>query len=340
VKANGALAERALEPVLQGLERATEGDGRTAGLEALGAIVTANGGLAERAFDLVLQSLEQTTGYYERTAGLVALGAIVKANGALAERAFDLVLQSLERATVPYERAAGLWALRAIVTANGALAERVLETVLKGLERATEGDEREAGLEALGAIVQANAAVAERALKATLEELEREAQKPLYAQFTSQAFETTLTAIVQANPEATTRSLWPKLTAYGAGNDLRSAVRAALAAGFVKLAKRNDNPEAFLFDHLEGRQTLMPQDNPDMRDATTCADYRRVIERAIALYLNDETTSPEVAGRIRRRLEAMRDGETRLHLRVAAWDTLIAVWEIRNAREEEKARKS
>jgi hypothetical protein len=336
VKADSGQAGKAFDVAVKGLERATASGERAAGLGALGAIVRADSGQAGKVLDVVVKGLERATDSYERAAGLRALGAIASADKEQAGKALDAAVTGLERATASFERAAWLGALGVIVRADSGQAGKALDAAVKGLERATDFRERAAGLDALGAIASADKERAGKALAVTLQEFEREAEKPLERQELSETFETTLTAILKADPKEALPKCFPKLTKYGVGKKLRPALRAALAAGVAALAKQDADPATFLFDHLEGRrQTLMLSSNPDMRDATTCADYRRVIERAIALHLTDETTPADVAARITKRLETMRKVETRLHLRVAAWDTLIAAHEIRESKKNE-----
>lgn len=78
------------------------------------------------------------------------------------------------------------------------------------------------------------------------------------------------------------------------------------------------DPLTFLFDHLEGRQSYLPQGN-----ANTFAVYRRLLVTAMARWLvSDSEIAKKTQAGLEQRLIQMRDTDKRLHLRIAAWDAL------------------
>lgn len=96
--------------------------------------------------------------------------------------------------------------------------------------------------------------------------------------------------------------------------------------------KAGRDPLRWLFDHLEGRQSLLPGGN-----ANTHAVYRTVVVGALARWLASD--KPEVKAdqeRLRQRLAQMRDSERHTHLRIAAWNVFVEAAELRaNRRDEE-----
>jgi hypothetical protein len=85
--------------------------------------------------------------------------------------------------------------------------------------------------------------------------------------------------------------------------------------------RENRDPVQFLFDHLEGRRSLVVGDN-----ANTFASYRSVIIRSLAQWVvSEKPEAKETRESLRHELEQMRRYDNRIHLSIAAWDALAEI---------------
>jgi hypothetical protein len=87
-------------------------------------------------------------------------------------------------------------------------------------------------------------------------------------------------------------------------------------------ADQGRDPIAFFLRHLKGQISLLPYG----QNANTCAAYRRVIEKAMAQWLEAKDKPNRAA--LRQRLMEMNAKEPQLYWRVAAAQTLFLAWQI------------
>ena len=89
----------------------------------------------------------------------------------------------------------------------------------------------------------------------------------------------------------------------------------------------------FLFEHLEGKQSLLPVDVKERcgEDANTCAAYRQIVVKAIAYWLVSKKQSDAIQAALQNKLALLcRDRNAPLHLRIATWDALVAAARFRD----------
>ncbi len=106
---------------------------------------------------------------------------------------------------------------------------------------------------------------------------------------------------------------------------VRSHVAQLLFTMSMEEEKNGSDPVQFLFDHLEGRRSLVPSG-----DANTYAIYRDVVVGAMArLLVSSERGAVITQAALTQRLEQVRGKDKRLHLRVVARKVFAEADELR-----------
>jgi hypothetical protein len=128
--------------------------------------------------------------------------------------------------------------------------------------------------------------------------------------------------IAQAASEKTKAQVLDRLMDYD--DAVREGLQSSLSQSLVHQAEeaiqQGRDATQFLLDHLEGRRSFMTNGG----NANTYAVYRRVIVEAIALWLVSK--KPEAQPKqqtLRERLAYTRDHDSRLHVRIAAWNVFM-----------------
>ncbi len=291
---------------------------------------------------MTLESLKKARyddSYAVSTPVIEALGEVALADPSLA----DDVLNEL--ITVSYQPKESTWGLsKALERVAQVAPKRALEPLLGML--GGDGSSRVVAVPALGKAAQADLSLADKVVDRLLPALE-DSDAPVRSSVAR-----TLGQVVHASPNLANKVLEPLLRALKDSNpDVRRAAAGALGAmaevndnirgrafrlltdydasvrdevqpHFVNIllaqAEKEQSPGEFLLEHLEGQRLLM-----GAGDVHTNAVYRHVVISALAQWMVPD--KPKPGGNqdvIRHKLEEMRDYDKRLHLRIAAWDTL------------------
>jgi HEAT repeat protein len=222
-------------------------------------------------------------------------------------------------------------ALGQVAQADHSLAQQTLAPLLNLLKQLNasndpDRDATHAVAAALGQVAQADHSLAPQTLPPLLDLLRQfNASNDPYG-YVRSAVAAALGQIAQADPNARNQ-VFGLLTNYD--GYVRDGVTPPLAELLFDLAeeekKAGRGPLRWLFDHLEGRQSLLPGGN-----ANTHAVYRTVVVGALARWLASD--KPEVKAdqeRLRQRLAQMRDTDRRVHLRIAAWNVFVEAAKLR-----------
>jgi HEAT repeats len=370
IEADQSLAKPAIEPLLTTLKEDKNRFNRVAAETGLMAAIEADKSLAKSALEPLLIHLKETNDRSDpyslfrpnpvSTTAAQALAVAFKADKSLARSAFGALLTALKEDKDSHVRDATVSALMAAIEADKSLARPAFEPLLTVLKEDKYSDVRSSAARVLTAIFKADASLARPAIEPLLTVLKEDKYKDVRA-----AAVTGLVAAIEADQSLAKSAFEPLLTTPKEDKDrrVRSAVADALTIciisddevrnrasqlfadyddyirrgvieGFARhlaiLAKEKaasgGDPVQFLFDHLEGKQSLMPNGN-----AITYAVYRQVVVGAMTKWLvSKQPEAVATQDKLRERLETMRDQETRLYLRIAAWDTLTAATNLRN----------
>lgn len=294
-----------------------------------------------------------------------ALGKVVRANPTLISQVVSPLLQLLEGSKDGYVDGFVIYALGEIVTVEPDLSKQFVEPLIKGLHH-TEWWVRYNAALALGKVVKVKPDLATRIYKPLVRNLNENAVNTRPRQAAAQA----LGEVIRAQPELAGELIEP-LTVRLKVNDPFVHPEAADSLGEVARVNQLYRPQAFtlvisdraeirkgvseplarllaaearefggvnepiqfLFDHLEGKQSLLP---PDIKqqcgdNADTCAVYRQIVVTAIAYWLVSQKQHPAMQTALKQRLETMRgDINAPAHLRIAAWDAFVLAADFRD----------
>lgn len=268
-------------------------------------------------------------------AGMVQ-SAVIRAEPSLARPAFDTALDVLKKGNDSYDRGGALDVIAAAIKVDPSLAKPTLDTLLSILNRGYDQSTESSMFDVIAVAIKADPSLTKSVFDRLLSDLttlsaltEDQGGGERNHNFRSRAANILGICIV-TDAEARNKAL-PLFTGYD------SYIREGVASGLAKYlmilaseeAKKGRDPVQFLFDHLEGRQSLLPNGN-----ANTYAAYRQAVQEAMSRWITSkkpETVATQAA--LKQRLEMMRDRETRRHIRIAAWDTLAAAAELREKQE-------
>lgn len=307
IKADHSLAGPALMALLAALIEETDSQVCREIAAWLAAAIEVNLSLAERAFEPLLSMLLEDKGHFMAAK---VLAETFKANKLLAKRAFEPLLNTLlenKKSQVRYEAARGL---AFAIKADHLLAERAFEPLLIILKKDSDAAARSAVATVLAFAITANPSLIERAFEPLLVALKEDTDSSV-RRAAAEALEDCITLDEKARNSASRLF-----------TDYDITVRQCMIQGFAEYlasrateeAEKGRDPVQFLFNQFEGKQSWMSDGN-----AITHAVYRKAVEGALARGLASK--KPEA---FRQRLEEMRDHDTRLYLRMVAWDLLAA----------------
>lgn len=299
---------------------------------ALALVVKANHQYINQAMQDLLEELKNSKPYYTHGCVDYALGEIVKAQPNLANQLTQPLLGELENGD-DWARTNAADALGKIVDANHDLADQVSVPLLRALGKDTSEEDagwaRRSAASALGKVATARHDLAEQFVQPLRERL---ADSSFLVRYTAAE---ALGEIARIYPGYRAEVFALSISDV---KDTREGVSEPLAKLLATLAAPDgdgygSNAIQFLFDHLEGKQSLLPVNvkNQCGEDANTCAAYRQIVVNAMAYWLVSKKQSPAVQFALKQRLETMRDSrDTPLHLRIAAWDALVLTADFRN----------
>jgi hypothetical protein len=294
--------------------------------KTLAAAIKADPSLARPAFDTLLAFLKENKD--KDIVKTEALAAAIKADPSLARLCFDTLLlifkENKDREAVDQTAKA----LAAAIKVDSSLARPAFDILLPVLKDPAARLTDTGIIEALAAAIKADSSLARPAYDTLLSGGEKNKDRLL-----GESVSIILKNCIAADAEIRNMAALQLFTDYN------SSVRGGMIVGFAghlamlakEEVKNGRDPIQFLFDHLEGKQSLMPNGN-----ANTYAVYRQTVEQAIALWMaskKPEAVATQAA--LKQRLETMRDQDSRLYLRIAAWDTLAAAADLRDKENEE-----
>ncbi len=358
IQADASLARFAFKPLLTSLKVDQDDFVRQEAATGLTAAFKADASLARPGFDPLLTILTTDQFFLFRGEVAAGLAAAITADASLAGPAFESLFMLPRDNKDGFGRKAAT-VLAAAMTADATLARPALEPLLARLKDDKNPDVRREAATVLTAAITADATLAPPAFEPLLtclkddndSDVRREAATALAAAITADAslvrpaFEPLLSAVREDKDSAVRRAVADALSsciiidaevrdnASQFFADYDALIRKIAIDGFAihlaALAKEESNngrdPVQFLFEHLEGRQSLMTNGN-----AVTYAGYRLAVQGAMARWMASKT--PEAVAtrdRLTERLETIRDQDSRLYLRISAWDTLAAAANLR-----------
>ena len=341
VEADASLVRPTLDALLTALKESEDSATHQWAVSGLAAIAATHGAsLTQSDLSALLTVYREDEDAEARGSAALALRAAVEARRAESVgRVFGEMVNVLKRSDSSYleitnyptvhreddanGRAAAAHIIAAAVEADKQLARPALHALLTSLEKDKEALVRHKAAEAL--------AVAVKVGRTEADDVCRKLPAVLNAEYDGGARVAAMAVLetcIAANSSADHATLG-LLTDYNA--DVRRGAVNGFARRLASLARlevsdHERDPVQFLFDHLEGEQSLLPQGN-----ANTHAVYRQAAARAMAWWLvSKKPEAVATQSELRRRLEAMRDRDPRLYLRVAAWQALAAAADLRD----------
>jgi hypothetical protein len=334
-QANPGLSDKALQKLL--LIWPQRKENRRAAAIALAEISQINNAMTAKVYDMLINS---SGGLSVET--IPALQIVTQADPKLTDN-FLLKLRSIPYSALESDQEMAVaWAksLGLIARANPLLAESVCASLLQLLDGirwsirsdVTENVDRsyaevEVLVRALQQVASANHNIAERTFDALLG-LVKDGR---YAD---------LRAILRRGPkgrDALTEALRQLLTLnqqrWGKAFQLLLScnatecqeVRDALASIVLTVAEKQEKPEQFLINQLEGLQSPMGND-----DADISAVYRQVIVGALArLLVLNRSNAKITEAELRQELQQLRSKEHRTHCRIAVWNVFVEAAKLR-----------
>lgn len=317
VLSNPRLATDSFQPLLAMLKD-RDVNLRWAAADALGRAVQADPTLAGQTLQPLLMALKESDDSFGvvRFFTTLSLHRVAEANP---QTSLQPLLAVINDSDVDVRRAATS-ALGNVAKADHTLASQTLQPLLTSL-RDGDANVRFSTASALGQVVQSDHSLANQMLNPLLDTLKDNAS------FVRGAAARALGQV--ARVEVKVRSqVFRLLTDYD--SNVRDGARDSMADLFFDLAatenKNGRDPVEFLFDHLEGRLSLMPNG-----DVNTHTAYSDVIVGAMARWLvSDKPEFRSTQEALKQRLRRMRDQDKRLHLRIAAGNVFNEVSELRS----------
>jgi HEAT repeat protein len=362
--------------VLKGTQNDPEDTVQKVFADALGQVAQAKPELALATLLPLLQDKQNVPdGSRQKAFAATAIGQVVQVRPELVQQdLLDTLLEMLkDKQETPYVsgRSAAATAIGRIAQAKPELALATLLPLLQDKQNVPDGSVRRIAVTAIGQVAQARPELVQQDLFNTLLEMLKDKQDDSY-DYVLNAAATAIGQVAQARPELVQQDLFNTLleifkdiqnTPYtGAGSEVaaalgqvagtikgtekqvclllkesydehtRNSLIHSLATTLAKQAKDKNEPAQFLLQHLKGQQSFMPDG-----DANTYAVYRDVVVEALAQWLvsKDEKAIVEREA-LTKELEIMRDNDSWLHLRMAAWNVFIKEAELRENQDNDK----
>jgi hypothetical protein len=250
---------------------------------------------------------------WERSDATETLGKVARADPALADR--QLLEHLLEALKKDKDAGVPISAAEALVVVARAAPDRATVLLLAALNDKDSWVVGSAAAEALGEVARADPALADRLLDHLLAALKDEIPN------VRTKIADALGGVAQVNGTARAR-VFQLMINYDPS--VRSTMRDPLVKVLVtqaeEEAKKGSDPVGVLLDHLQGKQSFLPEGN-----ANTHAVYRDVVVGALAQQL---VSDQQNAARLKEELERLRKGDA-LHLRIAVWKVLVEAAELR-----------
>ena len=333
IKAKPSLAKQAFIPLLSILRQNKEHTNYSEYWEAapLVTVISIEPSLAKPAVDTLLPVLLERDGDSDICNAVAeVIAAAMKTDHALIKPTIERLVPFLtEKSKTRDERKvtdAEASVLVAVTNIDPSLAKPSFDLLFSVLGKANNSIwVRIATAEALGAATRVDPSLAKPVLNGLLFVLKGDYQVNDVRSAAAQA----LKNCIATNEEVRRTAASQLFTDYNA-NILQGVIDGFaiyLAILAEEEAKSGRSPVQFLLDHLEGKRSLMPNGN-----ANTYAGYRQVAEGAMALWMvSKRPEAVATQASLRQRLETMRDHDLRMHLRIAAWDTLSAAAALRDS---------
>lgn len=292
---------------------------------ALGRVVKSNPDQVDvdQIFPELLQLLEAPQSGYVYGGVNNALGEIIMVRPGLAEKFFSpLKNQLMDPGPDRWARENAAFALGRIVKANRDFAKHndVAQPLIKTLQ---DGDPwpRRAAARALNEVAKAQPDLADQFF---------EPLTKLLVGPDSLVLRNAAAALGEIGLVSPTYRAEAFALAINHNHNIREGLAEPLAKWLARAAGESGgevDTVHFLFDHLEGRRSLLPVNVIEQcgENANTCAAYRQIVVKAIAYWSVSKKQAVATRSALDQQLlETMRDRDSPLYLRIAAWDALVA----------------
>lgn len=295
---------------------------------ALGKIVKANPALISQAVSPLLQLLKGSKDGYVDGFVIYALGEIVTVEPDLSMQFVEPVIDGLHH-TEWWVRYNAALALNKVVKVNPGLATRIYKPLVRNLnEKAVDTRPRQAAAQALGEVIRARRELAGELIEPLTVRL-KDNDPFVHPEAADSLGEV---ARVNSNYQAQAFALVTS-NRVEIRKGVSKSLGRLLATAAAHESERGNDPIQFLFDHLEGKRSLLPDDVKKQcgEGADTCAVYRQIVVTAMAYWLVSEKHLPSTPTALIQRLETMRgDPNAPAQLRIAAWDAFVLAADFRD----------